>query len=91
MEVRCHTSTCAVVGAGDSGSFTGSGWAMRGVYGRPAVPRGGRSSVASVRTLRRDGLGRRSARHPAMLCGTMHVPEPVLELPATSVAVALTT
>ena len=31
MDVRCHTSTCAVVGAGDSGSVTGSGWAMRGV------------------------------------------------------------
>ena len=36
MEVRCHTSTCAGVGAGDSGSVTASGWAMRAVYGRPA-------------------------------------------------------
>jgi hypothetical protein len=33
--VRCQTSTCAAVGAGDAGSVTGSGSAIGGVYGRP--------------------------------------------------------
>ena len=37
IDVRCQTSTCAAVGAGDSGSDTGSGSAMRGVYGRPGA------------------------------------------------------
>ena len=40
IDVRCQTSTCAAVGAGNSGS----GSAIGGVYGRPRYGPGMRSS-----------------------------------------------